>query len=163
MIFSTNVQVDKYRCNYSRGEKCLPPLPSTIIIRAFRDPTCVGYGIYPIYFSVAYFADYGTCLLPVTKERTELLARWFVHEDAVEGVDYEAAMLIAMIDTKNTEDLVLAEMQARGVSSRRYVPCPHVRGAGKRRHAGPRTASGDDGSPGTCRRHANGAWNDYGW
>ncbi len=86
-----------------------------------------GYMALPMFGAVLYFADHGVNLQinPVDVATTELVAQWFVHEDAVENADYAKDDLIAVFDVTNREDLALAEGNQRGVRSRRFVPGPN--------------------------------------
>lgn len=81
----------------------------------------------PIFSAALWFGDYGANILvnPVDVNTTELVCQWFVHEDAVEGVDYEVDPLIRVFDNTNREDLALAEGNARGTRSRRFTPGPN--------------------------------------
>jgi glycine betaine monooxygenase A len=94
----------------------------------FEERFSAGIGVNPVTLAMAFYADHGAALqvFPVSKDTTLNLAQWFVHEDAVEGVDYEIDRLIAIHDTNNQQDATLAELQYRGVVSRRYTPGPHI-------------------------------------
>jgi len=62
---------------------------------------------------------------PVSPTQTTVIAKWLVHKDAVEGVDYEMPRLIEMWDQTNRQDRDLAENNQRGVIGRGYVPGPY--------------------------------------
>ncbi|MBJ7437775.1 MAG: aromatic ring-hydroxylating dioxygenase subunit alpha [Sphingopyxis sp.] len=62
---------------------------------------------------------------PVDVLRTDVTATWFVHKDAVEGVDYHIDRLIHVWDQTNRQDRDLAENNQRGVSGSGYVPGPY--------------------------------------
>jgi len=81
----------------------------------------------PMYSAIAYFADHGVnlALHPIDVTHTELLAQWFVHEDAVEGVDFEVERVIGVFDATNCEDKALIEGNQRGITTRRFVPGPN--------------------------------------
>jgi Rieske 2Fe-2S family protein len=51
---------------------------------------------------------------------------WFVHEDAIEGADYEVDRLTEAWDKTNLEDVFLSENNYKGVRSLRFKPGPHV-------------------------------------
>ena len=87
----------------------------------------VTYVLTPVYVAVGYFADHAVnlALHPVDKDHTELLAQWFVHEEAVEGIDYELDRVMGVFDATNREDVALIEGNQRGVRSRRFIPGPN--------------------------------------
>lgn len=62
---------------------------------------------------------------PVDAGRTEVVLTWLVHEDAVEGVDYDLERLIWMWDETTKQDTAIIENNGRGVASRRYQPGPY--------------------------------------
>ncbi|HWI23100.1 MAG TPA: aromatic ring-hydroxylating dioxygenase subunit alpha [Baekduia sp.] len=86
-----------------------------------------GYVNVPFFSGPVYFADHGVQLdlTPLDKDNTRLVSQWFVHEDAVEGVDYDIEKLIGVFHVTNLEDGELAALNARGVNSRRFVPGPN--------------------------------------
>lgn len=65
-------------------------------------------------------------VLPISADRTELRTTWLVHEDAVEGVDYDVEHLTAVWKATNSEDGMLAENNHRGVLSKAYRPGPYA-------------------------------------
>lgn len=93
----------------------------------FVEGFSVGYAFAPPYNAVAYFSDHGIAasILPVDKDTSVLLTQWYVHEDAVEGVDYNAQDVAAFLDLVNRQDVVLPERNQRGVNSAFFVPGPH--------------------------------------
>jgi phenylpropionate dioxygenase-like ring-hydroxylating dioxygenase large terminal subunit len=101
---------------------CAKPLGCGFI----PDYSC-GYISFPMFAGPVYFADHGVNLdvTPLTKDTTQLVSQWFVHEDAVEGVDYDVEKLKGVFHVTNLEDGELAELNQRGVSSRRFVPGPN--------------------------------------
>ncbi|SON58026.1 Anthranilate 1,2-dioxygenase large subunit [Hartmannibacter diazotrophicus] len=62
---------------------------------------------------------------PVSPEETHVVAKWLVHKDAVEGVDYDLATLVETWDKTNLQDRDLAENNQRGVNGKGYVPGPY--------------------------------------
>jgi glycine betaine catabolism A len=56
---------------------------------------------------------------------THVTGKWYVHKDAVEGVDYDVEKLIALWTTTNLEDKALAENNQVGVNSIGYTPGPY--------------------------------------
>lgn len=65
-------------------------------------------------------------VLPISANRTELRTTWLVHEDAVEGLDYDVGHLTAVWLATNSEDGMLAENNHRGILSRAYRPGPYA-------------------------------------
>lgn len=63
--------------------------------------------------------------LPVGPELTHVVAKWYVRNDAVEGVDYDVADLVSTWDVTNRQDRDLAEMNQRGVNGIGFVPGPY--------------------------------------
>ncbi|MDR3514945.1 MAG: aromatic ring-hydroxylating dioxygenase subunit alpha [Azospirillaceae bacterium] len=63
--------------------------------------------------------------LPVGPEETIVTAKWLVHQDAVEGVDYDLAALTHLWTQTNLQDRDLAENNQRGVHSIGYRPGPY--------------------------------------
>jgi Rieske 2Fe-2S family protein len=64
-------------------------------------------------------------LLPLSANQTVLRTTWLVHQDAVEGVDYDVERLTAVWKATNDQDRALAENNHRGVRSRAYAPGPY--------------------------------------
>jgi Rieske 2Fe-2S family protein len=62
---------------------------------------------------------------PNGPQETIVTAKWFVHRDAVEGVDYDLENLVALWLTTNRQDIELVENNQRGVNSVGYVPGPY--------------------------------------
>jgi Rieske 2Fe-2S family protein len=56
---------------------------------------------------------------------TIVTAKWFVHKDAVEGVDYHLENLVALWLTTNKQDIELVENNQVGVGSMGYAPGPY--------------------------------------
>ncbi len=62
---------------------------------------------------------------PSGPQETIVTAKWFVHKDAVEGVDYHVESLVSLWLTTNLQDIELVENNQRGVNSVGYVPGPY--------------------------------------
>lgn len=62
---------------------------------------------------------------PVGPLETRVVAKWLVHRDAVEGVDYDIERLTHVWTETNMQDRDLAENNQRGVNSMGYVPGPY--------------------------------------
>jgi len=65
------------------------------------------------------------CALPLGPDRTLLRTTWLVHKDAVEGVDYDLANLVAVWQATNRQDADLVGITQAGVGSRGYTPGPY--------------------------------------
>ncbi len=66
------------------------------------------------------------CVLPLAPDRTLLRSTWLVHEDAVEGADYDPETLTEVWRQTNLQDGVLVARAQAGVSSPAYVPGPYT-------------------------------------
>jgi Rieske 2Fe-2S family protein len=62
---------------------------------------------------------------PTGPRETLVTTKWFVHKDAVEGVDYHVESLVALWLTTNKQDIELVENNQRGVNSIGYLPGPY--------------------------------------
>ncbi|MES2494745.1 MAG: aromatic ring-hydroxylating dioxygenase subunit alpha [Pseudomonadota bacterium] len=63
--------------------------------------------------------------IPTGPLETTVIAKWLVHKDAVEGVDYDLDRLTHVWMQTNLQDRDLAENNQRGVNSAGYVPGPY--------------------------------------
>ncbi|WP_159587753.1 aromatic ring-hydroxylating oxygenase subunit alpha [Chelativorans xinjiangense] len=63
---------------------------------------------------------------PLCADRTAVRTTWLVHEDAVEGVDYDLERLTKVWLATNNQDRALAENNHRGVRSSAYRPGPYA-------------------------------------
>ena len=86
-----------------------------------------GFVIQPAMTAILFHVDYGLVqeMRPVGTDRVEFINRWFVHEDAVAGRDYEVETLIGLWEVTNRQDQERCEGVQRGVKSRRFVPGPN--------------------------------------
>lgn len=77
---------------------------------------------------LAFYVDHfwTISVRPISAEQTELVYAWFVHEDAVEGRDFDVTKLVEVGHITQVEDNVLCEMTQSGLRSRHYVPGPIV-------------------------------------
>jgi Rieske 2Fe-2S family protein len=73
--------------------------------------------------------DYGFFFqaLPTGPRETTVTGKWIVHQDAVEGVDYELGRLTEVWNATNDQDRMLAENNQRGINSIGYTPGPYSR------------------------------------
>jgi Rieske 2Fe-2S family protein len=65
-----------------------------------------------------------TRLLPLGLHRTQVRVLWLVHQDAVEGEDYELDEIMPFWQLTSEQDWELCERAQRGVNSSRYTPGP---------------------------------------
>lgn len=65
-------------------------------------------------------------VLPIAVDKTAVRTTWLVHENAVEGVDYDIEALTSVWLATNDQDRQLAENNQRGVNSNAYRPGPHM-------------------------------------
>merc|ERR1740123_169016 len=64
-------------------------------------------------------------VLPISPTETEVVTKWLVPEDAVEGVDYTLDNLTKVWNDTNAEDAWLVERNQLGVMSPAYQPGPY--------------------------------------
>ncbi len=84
------------------------------------------FDIGPISDFLAY-PDHGVIyrFIPRAADHTEMEVLWLVHQDAVEGVDYDVGRLTWLWKTTSAEDKKIVEMNQAGVNSRFFVPGPY--------------------------------------
>ena len=70
-------------------------------------------------YTFAFFA------MPISPTETHVIGKWLVHEDAVEGEDYDLERLIDLWTRTNLQDKQLSENNQVGVKSPGYVPGPY--------------------------------------
>jgi glycine betaine catabolism A len=63
--------------------------------------------------------------MPTATNETLVTCKWLVHEDAVEGVDYDVERLTELWNVTNRQDRDLVENNQRGVNSVGYTPGPY--------------------------------------
>ncbi|WP_454685380.1 aromatic ring-hydroxylating oxygenase subunit alpha [Ancylobacter moscoviensis] len=102
-------------CNKLLGDFTEPDLGS---VRMFRVPNNWNHFLsdHIIHFRI----------LPLSHDRTALRTTWLVHEDAVEGVDYDVERLTQVWIATNAEDAELAAVNHRGIRSMAYEPGPYA-------------------------------------
>jgi glycine betaine catabolism A len=62
---------------------------------------------------------------PLAPDKTMVRTTWMVHEDAIEGWDYDPVRLREVWDKTNIQDRMLAENNHSGLSSKGYRPGPY--------------------------------------
>ncbi|PQZ92314.1 (Fe-S)-binding protein [Arthrobacter sp. MYb227] len=65
-------------------------------------------------------------VLPLAPDRTLLRTTWLVHEDAVEGVDYDVEALKLVWERTNAQDGTFVQRAQLGVSNPAYQPGPYA-------------------------------------
>ena len=65
-------------------------------------------------------------LTPIAADKTLLRTSWIVHEDAVEGVDYDIANLTAVWRATNNQDGYLSALNHKGISTDGYRQGPYA-------------------------------------
>jgi phenylpropionate dioxygenase-like ring-hydroxylating dioxygenase large terminal subunit len=85
-----------------------------------------GFLLFPFFEGPVFFADHCVSLetTPLGVDRTQMISEWYVHEDAVEGVDYDPQTVAEIFHITNLEDAALMARNYAGVRSARYVPGP---------------------------------------
>ncbi len=64
-------------------------------------------------------------VLPISAQESLVTTKWFVHKDAVPGVDYDPERLRQVWDATNDQDRILGEENQRGINSIGYQPGPY--------------------------------------
>jgi phenylpropionate dioxygenase-like ring-hydroxylating dioxygenase large terminal subunit len=84
------------------------------------------FDIGPISDFLAY-PDHGVIyrFIPKAVDLTEMEVIWLIHQDAVEGVDYDVERLTWLWKTTSAEDKKIVEMNQSGVNSRFFEPGPY--------------------------------------
>ena len=102
--------------------------PVAPLMGEFRDydGSSTYFDVGPISDFLAY-ADHGLVyrFIPRSVDRTEMEVLWLVHEDAVEGRDYDLARLTWLWQVTSVEDKQIIERNQEGVNSRYYEPGPY--------------------------------------
>ena len=63
--------------------------------------------------------------MPIATGETVVTCKWLVHQDAVEGGDYDVERLTELWNITNRQDRDLVELNQRGVNSLGYAPGPY--------------------------------------
>jgi phenylpropionate dioxygenase-like ring-hydroxylating dioxygenase large terminal subunit len=86
------------------------------------------FDIGPLSDFLAY-PDYGVIyrFIPRSVTHTEMELLWLVHEEAVEGEDYDLESLTWLWKTTSVEDKRIVEMNQAGINSRFFEPGPYSR------------------------------------
>ncbi|PTT68756.1 aromatic ring-hydroxylating oxygenase subunit alpha [Arthrobacter sp. HMWF013] len=109
------------------GEVMSRPLLGTLENGAeIPDAFGAGFGIQPFFTRAFFHVDHAVIhsIRPVEPGHVQWVTRWFVHEDAVEGTDYNVDDLTSMWKVTNEQDIALLTEAFRGVKSRHWTPGP---------------------------------------
>jgi Rieske 2Fe-2S family protein len=92
-----------------------------------KDDFGAGFMILPAFSAAAFNSDYGVMqqIRPVTPDKSQFINQWFVHEDAVEGRDYDVATLTQLWDVTLRQDGELCRRVQAGLHSRYHIPGPN--------------------------------------
>jgi phenylpropionate dioxygenase-like ring-hydroxylating dioxygenase large terminal subunit len=136
--------IDQYGCAAGDGRESVAVMRSALhdgILSATDDGRSVArlmgsfsapdgnstyFDIGPISDFLAY-PDHGVIyrFIPRTVDHTEMEVIWLVHQEAVEGVDYEVERLTWLWKITSAEDKKIVEMNQAGVNSRFFEPGPY--------------------------------------
>jgi phenylpropionate dioxygenase-like ring-hydroxylating dioxygenase large terminal subunit len=136
--------IDRYGCVAGTGRESVAVMRSALhdgIVSATDDGRSVArlmgafsapdgnstyFDIGPISDFLAY-PDHGVVyrFIPRTVDHTEMEVIWLVHQDAVEGLDYDVGRLTWLWKTTSAEDKKIVEMNQAGVNSRFFEPGPY--------------------------------------
>lgn len=91
-----------------------------------EDGFSTGFILMPMFCGPVFFVDHAVSLevTPLTIDSTQLIAEWYVREDAIEGADYDVKELIDVFHITNQEDGAFAERNFNGIKSKGYTPGP---------------------------------------
>lgn len=136
--------VDEYGCAARAGSEFVSVFRSALthgVVSATPDSQPVGplmgeftaHDGNSTYFDVGPFsdflayADHGVIyrFVPRSVQHTEMEVTWLVHEDAVEGRDYDAERLTWLWRVTSAEDKKIVELNQAGVNSRFFEPGPY--------------------------------------
>jgi len=94
---------------------------------AADDKGQVDWGIMPsVFFYTSCTSSVIFRLTPISPTLTEMSQTWLVHEDAVEGVDYDTKKITWIDEVTLEQDEEIVRNTQAGVSSRVYVPGPYA-------------------------------------
>jgi Rieske 2Fe-2S family protein len=136
--------IDQYGCAAGAGRESVAVMRSALhegLASATDDGRTVGrlmgafsasdgnstyFDIGPLSDFLAY-PDHGVIyrFIPRAADHTEMEVIWLVHQDAVEGVDYDVERLTWLWKTTSAEDKKIVDMNQAGVNSRFFVPGPY--------------------------------------
>lgn len=91
-----------------------------------QDGYSAGFLLLPLFCGPAVFVDHvlNLELTPLTVDTAIFHSEWYVHEDAVEGVDYDPETVARAFHITNLEDKAFGERNFQGIRSSRFTPGP---------------------------------------
>lgn len=102
--------------------------PAAPLMGDFRryDGAVTGLNFYPLSFAVLN-NDFAVLIrfTPIAPVLTDIELTWVVHEDAVEGVDYDVNRIKWLWEATGAADATICENNQKGVNSKFYKPGPH--------------------------------------
>jgi phenylpropionate dioxygenase-like ring-hydroxylating dioxygenase large terminal subunit len=136
--------IDRYGCAAGAGRESVAVMRSALhdgIVSATDDGRSVArlmgsfsesdgnstyFDIGPLSDFLAY-PDHGVIyrFIPKSVDHTEMEVLWLVHQDAVEGMDYDVGRLTWLWKTTSAEDKKIVEMNQAGVNSHYFEPGPY--------------------------------------
>ena len=85
-----------------------------------------GLGLLPVLTRVLFHIDHAIIRVmnPLSVNEAQWTTIWYVHKDAVAGIDYDTDRVVEVWRATNAEDKELCERNYKGIQSRRFVPGP---------------------------------------
>ena len=85
-----------------------------------------GLGLLPVLTRVLFHIDHAIIhvMNPLSVNEVQWTTIWYVHKDAVAGIDYDTDRVVEVWRATNAEDKELCERNYKGIQSRRFVPGP---------------------------------------
>jgi Rieske 2Fe-2S family protein len=85
-----------------------------------------GLGLLPVLSRALFHVDHAIVhvMNPLSVDKVEWTTTWYVHQDALPGVDYDIDRVVEVWRATNAEDKELCERNYRGVMSRWFKPGP---------------------------------------
>lgn len=102
--------------------------PAAPLMGEFTDYDDAETGVFLGATSYFYFNnDYAAAfkILPISVTKTEVVITWLVHQDAVEGKDYDVDNVTWLWDVTTVQDGDITMDNQKGVNSTRYQPGPY--------------------------------------
>ena len=85
-----------------------------------------GLGLLPVLTRVLFHIDHAIIhvMNPLSVNEVQWTTIWYVHKDAVAGIDCDIDRVVEVWRATNAEDKELCERNYKGIQSRRFVPGP---------------------------------------
>lgn len=108
----------------SKGGEPVAPLLGELL--DYNEGTTTGAFGFTSYLFAANDYALSATYIPRDAGRTDVVAKWLVRADAVEGKDYDLDALRWLWDETTKQDKAIIELNARGVETRGYQPGPYA-------------------------------------